>query len=244
MRLVCISAAHTPYSGALMERSAKRVGVEIVRFKEGEPWPNDFRVGKLVHGLECVRSLPADVTHVMFVDSSDSLFLAGPEEIVEKFEALAGEHLSIVQGEKNCYPEADLAGQYPSPRTAWHFVNSGGWILRRSDAERVLSRIAANAVYCDQLCWTKAYLDEGEPYWGYVDVDENCQLFQSMYMQERSDFTLSNGRLENLKTGGRPCVLHWNGTQNHGSPYSRLGVWSTLNIASPSKLFTPEGARV
>ena len=37
MRLVVIAAAHTPYRGALMERSAKRVGVEVVRTKRGNP---------------------------------------------------------------------------------------------------------------------------------------------------------------------------------------------------------------
>ena len=237
MRLVCISAAHAPYDGALMERSAKRVGVEIVRFKEGEPWPNDFRVGKLVHGLECVKQLPADMTHVMFVDSSDTLFLAGPEEIVRKFEAMRGQgSLAIVSGEKNCYPISELAEQYPAPDSPWRFVNSGSWIMRRENVGVVLEDVISRGEYCDQLCWHRAYLAVVTENWSDVMIDQNCQLFQSMFMQDCGDFSLKNGRLENLKTGGRPCVLHWNGTRNAGRPYSRDGVWSTLNILSASSL--------
>ena len=244
MRLVVIAAAHTPYRGALMERSAKRVGVEVVRYKEGEPWPNDYRVGKLVHGLECVRSLPSDVTHVMHVDTSDSLFLAGPEEILEKFEL--SHRWILIQGEKNCYPEKALESEYPPARTPWHFVNSGGWIARRDKAEVGMAKAAERATYCDQLCWSKQYLSQSHkhadcvPAWP-LDVDENCQIFQSMYLQQKSEFRLENGRLENLVTGGRPCVLHWNGTKNQGSPYSRDGVWACLNVLNDPPLSVRQG---
>jgi len=245
MRLVCISAAHTPYNGALMERSAKRVGVEIVRFKQGEPWPNDYRVGKLVHGLECVRTLPDDVTHVMFVDSSDSLFLANPEEIVAKFDAIAGERPTsvLIQGEKNCYPDKSIESQYPPQRTPWHFVNSGGWIARRDSALFAMPLVATFAEYCDQLAWSLAYLRgaSGDPMTGSyvpIEVDENCQIFQSMYLQKPGEFKLDNGRLYNLKTAGRPCVAHWNGTRNEGRPFSRAGIWSCLDLLSASCLPT------
>lgn len=238
MRLVCIAAAHTPYQGAVMERSAQRVGVEIVRFKQGEPWPNDYRVGKLVHGLECVLSLPSDVTHVMHVDTSDSLFLAGPEEILQKYELL--ERSIVIQGEKNCYPDKELMQDYPEARTRWHYVNSGGWIAHRRAAEEAMASVAKLAEYCDQLCWSRAYLRwlqfSGQKHvegW-FIDVDENCQIFQSMYLQEKSDFRMENGRLENLRTGGCPCVAHWNGTRNLAPPglLSRVGMWSTINIKS------------
>jgi hypothetical protein len=239
MRLVVIAAAHTPYSGHLMEKSAKRVGVEVVRYKEGEPWPQDFRLGKLVHGLECVLALPADVTHVMHVDTSDSLFLAGPEEIIQKYEAMAGGFSILIQGEKNCYPDKTLELYYPPARTPWHFVNSGGWIAHRKAAEDGMRRAGELATYCDQLCWTKAYLSQGnkrrEGVDGWtMDTDENCQIFQSMYLQDRNDFKMVNSRLENLKTGGRPCVAHWNGTRNLAPPglLSRAGMWATLNIRS------------
>lgn len=240
MRLVCISAAHTPYDGALMEKSAQRVGVEIVRFKEGEPWPNDFRVGKLVHGLECIRQLPEDVTHVMFVDSSDTLFLAGPEKIVARFEDMRGQGtLAVVSGEKNCYPITELAPEFKYRPTPWHFVNSGSWIMRREDSERILTSVAGQADYCDQLCWSKAYLEIYSKNWSDVYIDVHCLLFQSMYLQVPTDFELKDGRLANLVTGGQPAVLHWNGTRNQGVPFSRDGVWCALD---PSH--TPETPKV
>lgn len=228
MRLICIMNAHTPSKRALTERSARRVGIEVVLYKEGTAWPNELRIGKLVHALECVKSLPEDVTHVMFVDSWDSLFLAGPEEIIEKYELM---HSAVmVQGEKNCYPDKTLESQYPAARTPWHFVNSGGWIAHRAAAEEALDTIAQQGFKCDQQCWSHAYLKQtaGWP----ITIDENCQIFQSMFAQTLSDFALKDGRLENLVTGGRPCVLHWNGTRNEGRPFSRDGVYAEIDPES------------
>lgn len=224
MRLVIISAAHKPYRGALMERSAARVGIEIVRYAEDQDWPNDFRQAKLVDGLECVKRLPQDVTHVMFLDSTDTLVLAGAEEIVQKYDRQV--YGVLINGEKNCYPDKTLAPNYPQGRTAWHFVNSGGWIAHRFAAEKWMAYAAEEATFCDQLCWSKTYLKHAA-----IAVDEECRVFQSMYLQQPEEFSLSNGRLINHVTGEQPCVLHWNGTRNAGH-LSRSGVWACLGIES------------
>ncbi len=242
MRLVCIANAHAPYDGELMEKSAARVGVEVLRYREGEPWPKDFRVGKLVHGLEFIRTLPEDVTHVMFVDSSDTLFLAGPEEIVEKFELMMGDDCDqiVIQAEKNCYPDKALEPRYnfsanPDGSTPWKYVNSGGWIGRRECVESLLPIVIEQAEYCDQLCFTRALLDLRQA----IRMDVNCQIFQSMYLQKPEEFAMENGRLENRLTGGRPCVAHWNGTRNEGKPYSRDDVWESLTGEKPERSKLP-----
>lgn len=226
MKLVIIANAHTPYSGQLMERSAKRVGIEVVRYREGEAWPGDYRVGKLVHGAECVRALPADVTHVMFLDNSDTLVLACAEEIVQKFEAI--QVPVLICGEKNCYPIAEMVKEYPPALTPWRFVNSGGWIARREHAAPAMECAASRATFCDQLCWTKTYL-EGHT---AVIIDQNCQIFQSMFLQKRGELEFKNGRLLNTVTNGRPCVAHWNGTRNAAPDglLSRAGMWACMAI--------------
>ena len=224
MRLACIVNAQSPYGGELLEKSAARVGVEIIRYGEGEPWPRDYRVGKLVRGIECVESLPADVTHVMFLDNSDSLILAGPEEIVAQFEAYDLGKSLIIQGEKNCYPDKKLESAYPAPDYPWHFVNSGGWIARKEVALKNMKLAAGLAGYCDQLCWTRLYLS-GK---GDVEVDQQCRIFQSMYLQTPEELRMVNGRLWNDVTKSGPCVAHWNGTKNKGTPYSRDGMWALM----------------
>src|ERR1041385_7226857 len=139
MKLVCIVNAHTPYKGELMELSAKRVGIELVKYAEGEEWPRNYRVGKIEQAIEAVRALPEDVTHVMFTDNADTLFLAGADEIVQKFELMRDESTWVViAGEKNCYPDPEITAYYPAAKTLWHFVNSGGWIARREDAVHAL----------------------------------------------------------------------------------------------------------
>jgi hypothetical protein len=213
----------------LLEKSAARAGVEIVRYGEGQPWPMDYRVGKLVAGIECVKSLPEDVTHVMFLDCSDSLILAGPEEIVAQFEAYDLGVSLIIQGEKNCYPDSTLEASYPPADTPWHFVNSGGWIARKEVALKNMQMAADMATYCDQLCWTKLYLS-GK---GDVNVDQQCRIFQSMYLQQPGELQLVDGRFWNTVTRQAPCVAHWNGTKNAGTPFSRNGVWEAMTGEKP-----------
>ena len=77
-----------------------------MRYAEDQDWPNDFRQGKLVDGLECVKQLPQDVTHVMFLDSTDTLVLAGAEEIVQKYEADRYQQQCkiVICGEKKLLP--------------------------------------------------------------------------------------------------------------------------------------------
>jgi len=226
VRLVCIVNAQTPYPGELLEKSAARVGVEIVRYGEGQLWPKDYRVGKLVAGIECVRGLAEDVTHVMFVDASDSLFLAGPEEIVAQFESYDQGHSVLIQGEKNCFPDKKLEASYPAPDTPWHFVNSGGFIGRKEVILRNMQLAADLATFCDQLCWTRLYLS-GK---GDVEIDEQCRIFQSMYLHRPEELFIEDGRMWNELTHTQPCVAHWNGTKNEGVPFSRRGVWGTINV--------------
>lgn len=267
-RLAVITPAHKPYSGDLMERSARRVGIEVLRYCEDKPWPNDFRVAKMVDALEFLRTLPDTYTHVMFVDSSDSLFLGGEDEILAAYGNQREDVL--IQGEKNCYPHPGLRYFYeslaisdnaPAP-TPWCFVNSGGWIADRYVAEKSLETAQGLGTFCDQYCWTLAYLltkrtfraaqwkdyvqnspqhtngmvqtSPFNPRWAdqlpCIGVDDQCSIFQSMYLQQPEEFEMPNGRLHNLVTGRTPCVLHWNGTKNQGIPFSRAGIWYTRDI--------------
>ena len=265
MKLAVITPAHKPYSGGLMERSAARVGISVIRYGEEKEWPNDFRQAKMVEAAECIRTLPDEYTHVLFVDASDSLFLGDEQEILSHADICV-----TIQGEKGCYPHPGLKQFYPFNSRPWRHVNSGGWIAPRETALLALETAAALGTFCDQYCWTLAHListgapggvlwsilhghneelrgtllewSSGkiatpavyDPIWRRnlpeIQVDSGCRIFQSMYCQEPDEFKVRGGRLHNLVTNTTPAILHWNGTQNRGTPYSRTGIWYTLDI--------------
>ena len=243
MKLAVITAAHKPYSGALMERSARRVGIEVFRFAEYQEWPKDYRVGKLIDGARSIAGLPANVTHVMGTDSSDTLFLASGEQIVHTYEAIRDgyeEPFVLISAEKNCYPKPELAPQFVArARTPWHFLNSGAWITRREEAEAAMLEAAGYAEYCDQLCWSLAHLAQKLSL--TVHLDQECCVFQSMYLADPDELSVSSGRLYNRTTWTWPCHAHWNGTRNAGSP-SRDGVWACLGIAPRLQAVKEEAA--
>lgn len=205
--LVVMIGAHAPYKGQVFEASARRHGLQLVKFSEGLPWPGNFREGKLFPALACVQSLPPSVTHVLFADAWDSIALAGEAEILAKFEALANDGKILISGEKHCHPDESLAAFYPLSRTGWRFVNSGGWIGRTQDVQRALEWICRVPHSDDQLAWTLAYLQQVTP----ILVDDTCAIFQTMRRQTPGELWQAGRRIVNVQTGTMPCIAHWNG---------------------------------
>jgi len=205
--LVVMIGAHAPYQGTIFEASARRMGLPVVKFAEGLPWPGNYRDGKLWPALACARSLPSTVTHVLFADAGDSVAVAGSEEILQKFHALCSEGSILISGEKNCHPAQELAAFYPYSRTQWRFVNAGGWMGRRADVQRALEWVCQVPHEDDQLAWTLAFLHQAVP----LAIDEDCEIFQTMRRQEPGELRQIGKRVFNNRTGTFPCIIHWNG---------------------------------
>jgi len=214
--LAVMIGAHAPYRGQLFDSSAKRMGLHVVKYAEGIPWPGNFRDGKTVPQFECVRALPDSVTHVLFADAWDSLCMAGEVEILAKYNALAGSGV-VISGEKNCYPESGLKQFYPHRRSPWNFCNSGGFIGRKQDVLKALEWCCNVGLIDDQLCWSILYLSRSAP----LQVDEGCQIFQTMNRQMSGEFRIDGDRVQNTVTGTRPCVVHWPGPW-HSEPHMAL----------------------
>ena len=233
MKLAVITSGHQPYSGQLLDKSARRVGIDVIPFAIDKPWPNDYRQGKLIDALKAIRNLRDIYTHVMHVDSSDTLILAPEEEILDLW---AGHCYSgvLVSAEKNCHPKPELAREYAlrlrcrPPVFPWQYANSGGWIAEREVIESAIPVVSELATYCDQLCWTRGYLQRVEP---AVSLDTGCTIFQTMFLQEPQEFEFHNGRLLNTVTQTKPAAIHWNGTRGAGR-ISMGGVWACIEIQS------------
>ena len=207
-KLVALTNTHEPSNVGMLLKSAQRVGVELVTFGAGLEWPHDFVRVKIEQLHTAITRLPPDVTHVMWLDGNDSLLLGDSTEILRKFKGIG--FPIVISGEKNCYPNVGWKLAYPSDTEPypWRYVNSGGWIAERAFAEGLLPVLQRLATFCDQTCWTMAYLLQLAP----IVVDLQCEIFQTMFMSVTDVVQMTHsGRLYNTLTGTLPTVGHWNG---------------------------------
>ena len=232
-RLGVIIGAHDPYQGALCEASLRRNGLTVVKFGAGKRWPGNYRDGKTIPQLECVRSIHQMFSHILFTDSADSMAMCGSDEILSKFGTFPGG--IVVSGEKNCHPDGQLRGLYPGEKGPWSFVNSGGWIGRSSDVLAALECIASLPWDDDQRCWTLAYLAYAFP----MAVDHQCRIFQTMRRQS-GEFSNVSGRVYNRATGQFPSIVHWNGIAHSDVAMSLIrpfnpGLVTQMDIATEAR---------
>ncbi len=114
--------------------------------------------------------------------------------------------------ERNCWPDAGLADQYPPHPSPWRFLNAGAYVC---DAEWFRSTLTMDQIRWisdDQRFWTKLFLE------GKVQIDADCKLFQSCAFSQRGNWGDYGGEHINLTTMTRPAVLHFNGRTTMWEP--------------------------
>lgn len=135
---------------------------------------------------------------VLFTDSYDVFFVAHRKEILEKYHTLMKNtpNSILFSTEPTCWPEPELAPNYPSP----HYLNSGGFIGKANVILSILTRVD-NRID-DQLYYTMHFLN-GSP----IVLDKTCTIFQTLNHSPVQ--VQGNGRV--LNQGSQPCILHGNG---------------------------------
>lgn len=145
-----------------------------------------------------------DVKEFIFVDAYDVIALGTPKEFEEKIQDRSKMLISV---EKGCWPQSDLADQYPKVDTDWKYINSGAYY---SPSKLFIEMFDGNPpIYTDddQLYLSLEWLNN--PSIGLLDYD--CKIFQSYSFIGEGEFGYNNGRLQNLKTGSQPIFIHGNG---------------------------------
>ena len=164
---------------------------------------------------------------IMFVDAYDVLLNGGEEDIWRGYQAYQCPDL-LVAAEKNSYPFADMADDYPEVDTEYRYLNSGGFIgtpaailkminwIEDDDVVREICRTATDQGYV-----VRYYLEEGREKDG-VQLDTRCLVFNCMWgVRWDKEVQFDNGRLVNTVTLSKPPVLHFNGgtywTKDHSN---------------------------
>ena len=227
MKLLVISPCYypdiAPAEGLLA--TARRVGLEPVLYGMGSvPHPH----GKDSQGSEVVKILQDfNAEIVMCVDCADVAFLAGADEILEKFhdfdypfvmsaerEGVRGLQNTQVEIHKQCIA---AGGYFPQP-------NIGCWIGEREytlkcfkEAQRRYEGVEDDPEhpysYDNHYQWLSMMKA-----WGGLpfDIDWHCKLFQSMNQAHLAVETQGK-RVFNKVTGTYPSVIHYNGDPTRGA---------------------------
>src|SRR5262245_54419651 len=88
-----------------LQISADRFGIELKPYGVGTKIYKGWVQIKLVEAIEAYRGFRSEgYTHVLYTDGRDSFFVAGMDEIEQKFRNLGNVTECFMSAEKECYP--------------------------------------------------------------------------------------------------------------------------------------------
>ena len=224
----------------LFMASCSRNGIAPVMLGWGKKW-----IGfgsKTVEIRDYLRRLPNDEV-VISVDPFDVLFLCGLNEIEEKFRhTLApflcgalrlGPFLRWVYGR-----EFNRSGvQVPHNPSGYDYLNSGTWISTAGYARWLIDRLehefGMGPADMDQEILTGIYGSDPS----VVEIDWRCEIFHNLLFRnlitrspDLKDLEFVGGRIRNLVTGSRPCILHASGNAKMEGIAAQLGFPSEVAV--------------
>lgn len=207
-------------------RSANVYGINVEVLGMNEEWKGgDVRLysggGHKVNLLkEAMKKYYEKDLIIMFVDSYDVIFMAGPEEILKKFHKTKSKVLFSAEG--FCWPDASLAEKYPKIDKGKRFLNSGdcrdfsytGFMGYSSYIYEIVTSSPLKDEDDDQLFYTKVYLDEDLRKKWTIKLDHKADIFQNLngaVGDVELKFSDTDSYLHNTAYGTNPQVVHGNG---------------------------------
>ena len=165
-----------------------------------------------VHIAEWLKKNRADYTHILYTDAWDTLAMAGQEHIrdiyLNIYEPLtANGDYWLFSAEKNCFPRGDWGAKYPY-KGPWTYLCAGGYLapvdLYIDTVEKRKRKPGVN----DQEWATEIFLFDNP---GKVLIDNDCKIFQTLYMAAPDDLALlPSKKLYNCVTRTFPIFVHGN----------------------------------
>lgn len=199
-------------------RSLEKLGVAPVVLGMNEPWhglmtkPNHFRTW-LRAGLN-------PTSRIIICDSWDIVFAEHPDSIGQRCEDLFGDTI-VFNGEKGCWPRAELADKFPDQGTPWRYLNSGFMCGPAENILYLLESMELERIGVDRKDGNRKIEpnDQGEFQYAFtcqpvpMVVDGKCQLAQTLSACTMDEFDLihEDRMIFNKITGTYPGVFHFNG---------------------------------
>ncbi|KAG8180910.1 hypothetical protein JTE90_020138 [Oedothorax gibbosus] len=200
-------------------RSARIYGIDVEVLGMDEEWKGgDVRLysggGHKVNLLKTAMTKYYEKENliIMFVDSYDVIFMAGPDEILKKFHKTKSKILFSAEG--FCWPDASLADKYPKVSKGKRFLNSGGFMGYSSYINEMVTSSSLKDEDDDQLFYTKIYIDEELRKKWIVKLDHKAEIFQNLngaVGDVELRFSDDDSYLHNTAYATNPLVVHGNG---------------------------------
>jgi len=154
-------------------------------------------------------------------DCVDVAFLAGEDEIMEKF--ITFDTGMVVSAEKDALCGMNATSDILAQRGGYfHNLNIGLWIGERKYAIHCLKE--SMRLYRDKPELPHYNIESPQAWMGLMlangggpefELDRNCVLFQSMNLGTKSaDVVMEGARAHNLVTNTYPVALHYNGDKS------------------------------
>ncbi|KAK7085361.1 Procollagen-lysine,2-oxoglutarate 5-dioxygenase 1, partial [Halocaridina rubra] len=149
---------------------------------------------------------------IMFTDSYDVIFTAGKEAILEKFDSL---NARVVFGAEDfCWPDRNLATQYPRVTFGYKYLNSGGFIGYAPEMFKIVALQDIENNEDDQLYYTNIFINKNLRDKFGIKLDIQAKIFQNLNGQftdvilkfEEEDTIMLNTVYQSF-----PAVIHGNG---------------------------------
>ncbi len=195
-----------------LERSLIKAKLPFYLHMEAQPWQWKRKVD---WELELASAHPKD--QFVFIDAFDYLFVGDPDEL----QALLDRQslLFSTDADDIPWPYSHYAKFYDKRRprlSKWCWINGSG---PAGSGEAISEAIRYGQLHyewdergTDQTFWSNVYLD------GYGELDQACDLTQSLYHCTNVDLAVQDSRLFNLQTKSKPQFIHASGRSWHMIP--------------------------
>lgn len=198
-------------------KSLHRFGVAPIILGLNEPWRGLMTKANLYRAW--LRSQPKSADSIIVCDAWDIVFAKHPDTISAQAKSSFGDAL-VFNGERACWPLADLADHFPDTGSPWRYLN-GGVICGPQDMvlhlfeNMKLDEIGLDEVRPDgsryepndQSAFLRAYVEQPVR----MMVDTFCNMFQCLSGCDPSYFDFGGDEIKNCITGSHPGIFHFNG---------------------------------
>ncbi len=208
-------------------RICKKYGCSPVVLGQNGTYKGLISKPKLLLSYLLQNNLNAE--HMIFADCWDIVFTSTPTNIMDQYSKFNTD--IVFNAERNLFPRADLADQYPDVGTPYKYLNSGFFIGKVKSIITMLESMNLSQIPDDHMMPNGQWHHENDQ--GYflemfpkqpvpMKLDSNCEIAQTLHAEDIKDFELTPQGWKNKITGTYPMVWHANGGGKTGNVFPQV----------------------
>jgi len=200
-------------------RSAEKNQLAVKVLGMGEEWKGGDMANSVGGGQKVLIMRKALESYkddaemiIMFTDSYDVLFNANQQQILEKFHQF--EARVVFSAEGFCWPDDQLASEYPPVERGKRFLNSGLFMGYAPELWQILNSADIANDDDDQRFYTTLFLNAEKRQQLNIKLDHRSELFQNLngaMSDVEPRFVGKDSVIYNTLYSTTPLVIHANG---------------------------------